>query len=296
MKILIFGSSGQVGRELQRHLPDVGSVQAVGRDDVDFLHPEAIRTAIARFRPDCIVNAAAYTAVDKAEEDAETAFSINADAVAAIAREARMLGSCLIHYSTDYVFDGSKDGAYLETDTPGPINVYGASKLAGEQAIIESGCRHMIFRTSWVIGEHGRNFARTILRLAMERTSLKVVDDQIGVPTSAGLIARSTMASIGPLASGSLSDGIYHLTPHGQTSWHGVATQLVSQAGRAGAKICLSEGAIDPIPSSDYPTAAKRPLNSKLNSSKFEASLGIDLPDWQSDFELVANAIIKDFL
>ncbi len=295
MRILLLGSNGQVGWELRHTLPDLGEVKSCGRSDVDLTNFDAIRTVIADFKPDCIINAAAYTAVDRAESEAELAFRVNAEAVAVLAEEAQKLDSWLIHYSTDYVFDGCKTGPYKETDETNPINVYGLSKLAGEQAIINSGCKHLIFRTSWVMGRHGKNFVRTILRLVQERDSLSVVDDQHGAPTTAGLIAKVTQEAVVRItAEEAWLQGIYHLAPHGQTTWYGLAELLVELAGRSGMPITINKSKIHPIATADYHTPARRPLNSRLDTQKLEGVLSFQLPSWKDDFIGVSQEIIKE--
>ena len=264
---------------------------------VDLTDSAAIKQAIEKFRPDCIINAAAYTAVDKAESEPEKAFQVNAQVVSVLAGQAKHCDAWLIHYSTDYVFDGTLKRPYSETDLPHPINVYGQSKLAGEEAIRASGCRHLIFRTSWVIGRHGKNFAKTILRLAQQRDSLQVIDDQNGVPTSTNLIARVTKAAVVAMATSKpWPTGLYHLTPHGQTTWYGIAQTLLRRARARGLLLASDENALHPIATSNYPTPARRPINSLLETSKLARLLHFDLPDWQDDFVTVSNAIISDNL
>lgn len=295
MRILLLGALGQLGHELNRTLPALGEVKACGRADVDLTDHYSITEAIDIFKPDVIVNAAAYTASDKAESEPDMAFKVNAEAVGLLATEAAKRDIWLIHYSTDYVFDGLKANPYSETDTPKPINVYGESKLAGEQAIATSNCKHLIFRISWVIGKEGSNFAKTILRLATERDSLSIINDQFGVPTTPALIAKVTMAAIEAMATTTCwPSGIYHLAPHGETSWHGIALLLLQLAKEAGVPLAVGEGAIHAITTAQYSTPTKRPANSRLDTSKLEQQLKFTLPHWKHDFFAVANEIIKE--
>jgi len=295
MKILLLGSNGQLGRELERQLSSVGSVAAFPRSALDITHHRAVTDAVLAIHPNIIVNAAAYTAVDKAETDAERANSVNAEAVANLAQIAQKNGGWLIHYSTDYVFDGSKPTPYIETDAPNPINVYGASKLAGETAIAAAHCQHLIFRTSWVIGKDGNNFAKTILRLAAERNSLKVISDQLGVPTSPSLISKITIDAIRAIKQDKAwSQGIYHLAPQGVSSWHEIAKTLIVYAEQQRVQLNTQVTDIQAITTAEYPTAAKRPLNSQLDTSRLRAQLSFDLPHWKDDFLAVANDIVKE--
>jgi dTDP-4-dehydrorhamnose reductase len=295
MKILLLGSNGQLGRELERQLSSVGSVAAFPRSALDITNHRAVTDAVLAIHPNIIVNAAAYTAVDKAETDAERANSVNAEAVANLAQIAQKNGAWLIHYSTDYVFDGSKPTPYIETDAPNPINVYGASKLAGEAAIAEADCQHFIFRTTWVIGKDGHNFAKTILRLASERDALKVINDQIGVPTSPSLIARVTIDAMRAVKEGKAwPQGIYHLAPEGKTSWHEIAQTLVAYAKQQHIPLRTHAADIQAITTAEYPTAAKRPLNSQLDTNKLRSQLSFDLPRWKDDFLAVARDIVKE--
>jgi dTDP-4-dehydrorhamnose reductase len=294
MRILLFGTSGQVGAELARALPALGVVLGLDRAAADFGDPDALRAAIRRERPDVVVNAAAYTAVDRAEAEPDEARRVNADAVGAMADEVRRLGAWLVHYSTDYVFDGGKAGAYVETDQPHPLNVYGATKLAGERLVEASGCRHLVFRTSWVHAARGRNFVRTILDLARDREELTVVDDQIGCPTSAALLARVTAVVLGRLAGPGLPppSGVYHACAAGETSWHGYARFAVSQARRRGLALRAAPETILPIPSSERPTPARRPANSRLDTSRLTGTFGITLPSWQDDVTTTLEALV----
>lgn len=278
MRVLISGQHGQVSRELQRRLGGVGELIVLGRDQLDLAQPEQIRQQVQKVRPDLIINAAAHTAVDLAESEPETAFAINAVAPGIFAEEALKLGIPLIHYSTDYVFDGMKVGPYNEDDTPNPLGVYGKSKLAGERAITDVQGKHLILRTSWVYSAHGRNFLLTMQRLLQERPEVRIVADQIGAPTWAGTIANSTLALIERWQAGTAATwGTYHLTAQGETSWFGFA-QAIGEALRQQAKPCAN---LLPIPSSDYPTPAARPLNSCLDCSRLQREWGVSQPDWQ---------------
>ncbi|KIQ61188.1 MULTISPECIES: dTDP-4-dehydrorhamnose reductase [Pseudomonas] len=286
MKILLLGKNGQVGWELQRSLAPLGDVIALDRQTVDGLcgdltDVDALRETIRQVSPDIIVNAAAYTAVDKAEHDEpELADRINGDACRIMAQEAASLDAWLIHYSTDYVFNGQGSRPWQETDPTAPVNHYGASKLAGEQAIIASGCNYLILRTSWVYGARGNNFAKTMLRLAKERETLNVIADQIGAPTGADLIADVTALVIRRLDEGAGSSGIYHLAASGEVSWHGYASHIIDFARSHGEPLMVS--AVNPIETNAYPTPAKRPLNSRLNTQKLRDQFSLHLPDWQS--------------
>lgn len=295
MNILVFGTSGMVGHELARTLPALGRVTALDRAAADLEDVEGIRRIIARERPDVVVNAAAYTAVDKAESDAERARRINAEAPAAMAEEVARLGGWLVHYSTDYVFDGTKAGPYVETDVPNPLGVYGATKLEGERLIAAAGCRHLVFRTSWVYADRGHNFLRTILRLAGERDELSIVADQVGSPTSAAFLAETTLAALrqatGPAADRPPS-GIYHACPAGSTSWHGYARFIVAEALARGVKLRADVEKIRPIPTSAYPTPARRPANSRLDTATLSATFGLVPPPWQRDVVVALETLI----
>ncbi|MGE8067253.1 dTDP-4-dehydrorhamnose reductase [Pseudomonas sp. NPDC089569] len=278
-KILICGRQGQVAQALQQRLGGLGELIVCGRDQLDLTQPASIRQQLQRLRPDLIINAAAYTAVDQAEHEQEQAFAINAIAPGILAEQALELEVPLIHYSTDYVFDGSKTSPYLEADTTNPLNVYGASKLAGEQAIIDVGCQHLILRTSWVYSTLGRNFLLTMQRLLTEKPELRVVSDQTGAPTWAGTIADSTCALIQRWRAGQAGAwGTYHLTAQGETSWFGFA-QAIGQALRAQGKPCAT---LVPIASSEYPTPATRPLNSRLDCSALQREWGVSQSHWQT--------------
>ena len=269
MRILLTGRNGQVGWEVQKALAPLGELTALGRAELDLSDAGRLREAVREANPDVIVNAAAYTAVDKAESEREAAFAVNATAPGILAEEAKRNGALLVHYSTDYVFDGAKPVPYVEEDEPNPINVYGASKLAGERAIAGSGCRYLILRTSWVYGPRGSNFLLTILRVAREGPELRVVDDQIGAPTSSRAIARATAQVLRPGA-----HGTYHLSAAGQVSWCGFARAILARAGVATAVV--------PIRSEDYPAAARRPRNSRLDCSRLRETFGVALAPWEA--------------
>ena len=286
MKILLFGKNGQVGWELQRSLAPLGEVIALGTTSQDycgdFTDLAGIAETIRAIAPDVIVNAAAHTAVDKAESEPELARTINALAPAVLAKESARLNALMIHYSTDYVFDGSGDKPWLESDQTSPLSIYGATKLEGEQLIQASGCRHLIFRTSWVYGARGGNFAKTMLRLAKERDSLKVIDDQIGAPTGADLLADVAAHSIRTARRNPEVSGLYHLVAGGETSWHGYASFVLDYARRAGIDLKVAPDAVDAVPTSAFPTPAKRPHNSRLNTEKLQKTFDLHLPHWQA--------------
>lgn len=296
MKIVLLGKNGQLGRQLQRSLTSEGQVTAWGREEADLADPEAVAARLASVRPEIIVNAAAYTAVDRAESEPEKARLINAAAVAAMAGVAARTGAMLVHYSTDYVFDGGRSGCYAEGDEPAPLNVYGATKFAGEQAIRDSGCRHLLIRTSWVHAPHGANFIRTMLSLAQTRESLRVVADQHGAPTSASLIADVTVALLHRRLWGDGSSGIYHVAARGETTWWGLARFAIEEAGRAGLPLRASPDAVQPIATGDYVTAARRPANSRLCIAKVEAVLGKRLPAWEEGVQATVSGIVEELL
>lgn len=287
MKVLLLGKNGQVGWELQRSLAPLGQVLALDRNDTDFCgdlsQPERLAQTVRHWCPDVIVNAAAHTAVDKAESEPELARCLNASAPAALAQAAADIGAWLVHYSSDYVFNGQGTHPWKESDATGPLSVYGQTKLEGEQHIATSGCQHLIFRTSWVYAARGGNFAKTMLRLAGERERLTVINDQHGAPTGADLIAdvtahaiRQAMASASPALA-----GIYHLVASGETSWHGYASHVIAQARDLQPEHCLKVTEIAPVPTTAFPTPAQRPLNSRLNTHKLEKAFGLVLPAWQ---------------
>jgi dTDP-4-dehydrorhamnose reductase len=282
-RILIFGRNGQVGWELCQKLTGLGDVIAVGHSEADFTRPESLRKVVREVAPRAIVNAVAYTAVDKAETEPELATAINATGPGVLAEEAARLGSLLVHYSTDYVFDGTKPKPWVETDTPNPLSVYGKTKLAGDQAIQSSGCEYLIFRTTWVYGARGSNFLLTMLRLAKERPELRIVDDQIGAPTSSESIAEATASVLAQvLAHGSNGikgrSGIYNMTNRGETSWFGFARSILT---RASSDFGMPVPNLIPIPTREYPTPAERPLNSRLCCQKIEDAFGVKLPHWE---------------
>jgi len=284
MKILLLGKGGQVGWELQRALAPLGALVALDVDDTgyhaDFSRPAGLADTVAALRPDVIVNAAAHTAVDKAESEADLARRINAEAPAVLAHAAASIGALLVHYSTDYVFDGSGDQPRAEDAATAPLSVYGRTKLEGEQAIQASGCRHLIFRTSWVYAARGGNFAKTMLRLARERDRLTVIDDQIGAPTGAELLADATAHAIRATLADGAKAGLYHLVAGGQTSWNGYAAFVLEQARALGVEIRAT--AVDAVPTSAFPTPAARPLNSRLDTRRFQQAFGLVLPHWQA--------------
>lgn len=295
MRILLTGKNGQVGFELQRALAPLGDVIAVDRTECDLEHATSLRDAIQRTEPDVIVNPAAYTAVDRAETEVERAQAVNAAAPGIIGEEAARSGALVVHYSTDYVFDGAASGWYGEDAPTGPHGVYGRSKLAGEAALAASGARHLVFRTSWVFGAHGANFAKTMLRLATERDELKVVADQTGAPTSAALIADITAHAVRQKLQDDrrTPDGIYHLAAGGETNWHTYACHVIETARRAGKPIRAAADAILPIASADYPTPARRPANSRLDTAKLKNTFGLTLPHWQLGLDHVLQQIIR---
>jgi dTDP-4-dehydrorhamnose reductase len=295
MRIVLFGRGGQVGGELVSRLPACGEVVAYGRQEAAFDRPADVAALARDARPDVIVNAAAYTAVDRAETEADLARVVNAETVARLADEARRRGALLVHYSTDYVFDGTKAGAYVEDDEPAPLSAYGRTKLAGERAVAESGCRHWIFRTSWVYAARGHNFVRTMLKLARERDELKVVDDQFGAPTPAALIADVTTAFVRRLGAGQAPDlGTYHLAPGGTTTWCGFARLILATARDLGLPLRCPPERVAAITTAEYPLPARRPLNSRLCTAKLEAALGERLPAWQDGVPPVVAAIVGE--
>lgn len=296
MRVLLLGRNGQVGFELCRALAPLGEIAAFDRAGCDLASPHAIRRAIATSEPDVIVNAAAYTAVDKAESEPDVARAINAVAPGIIGEEARRIGARVIHYSTDYVFDGAKPSPYREDDATHPLGVYGETKRDGELALAASGAEHFIFRTSWVFGAHGGNFVKTILRLAVQRDTLNVVADQFGAPTSAALIADVTAQVVGQLRyrdAGAMPSGIYHLAAAGETSWHGFAQAILRGGAARGRELKLGPEAVRAIPTGDYPLPAKRPANSRLNTSKLQQTFGLTLPPWQAGLDHVLDQITQ---
>jgi dTDP-4-dehydrorhamnose reductase len=284
MKLLLTGKNGQLGFELCNTLAPLGEVIAVGKAECDLRNEGAVRSLVQTIRPDVVVNAAAYTAVDKAESEPDLAYAINERAVGILGDEAEKIGAMVVHYSTDYVFDGTKDGFYAESDLPKPLGVYGASKLAGEVALAESKVRHLIFRTSWVFGEHGSNFVKTMLHLAAEQDEIAVVNDQFGAPTSAVLLAQETahvLREVTGKRRDTFSTGLYHLAASGMTNWHEYAVYVIESARASGNWFRLKPEGIKAISSTAYPTAAKRPANSLLDTGKLERESGLKLPDWR---------------
>ena len=300
MRMLITGASGQLGFELRRSLAPLGEPVAVGRADCDLADAAAIRALLRELRPWLVVNPAAYTAVDKAESDRDAVYAVNATAVRAIGEEAARLGVPVIHYSTDYVFDGSGTAPWRESDAPNPLNVYGESKWAGEQALAAANPRHLILRTSWVVGAHGANFARTMLRLAAKRERLTVVADQVGAPTPAALLADLTahLASemLGEAAAEAASDafpwGTYHVAAAGETSWCDYARFVIAEAIAAGKPLKARPDTVLPIATADYPTPARRPANSRLDTTRFRATFGLRLPPWEEGVRQVLGQIL----
>lgn len=302
MKILLLGKNGQVGWELQRSLAVLGEVVALSRHGAEGLCGDlcdlaGLARTVQTVQPQVIVNAAAYTAVDKAESEAELARTLNALAPGVLAQEAARLHAWLIHYSTDYVFDGSGSTPWKESDPTVPLSVYGRTKLEGERAIAASGCRHLIFRTSWVYGARGGNFAKTMLRLAAEREQLNVIDDQIGAPTGADMLADVTAHCVRhvlpPMRHNNLTaTGVYHLTAAGETSWHGYARFVLARAQAAGRVLKAGPEQVLAIPSSVYPTPAKRPHNSRLDTSRLRNTFGLNLPHWQTGVARMLDEIL----
>lgn len=296
MKILLLGKNGQVGWQLQRALAPLGEIVALERKDAggDLANPQGLSAAVRAAKPQVIVNAAAYTAVDKAESEPQLARLINTEAPAALAREAAASGALLVHYSTDYVFDGSGSAPWQESDATGPLNVYGATKLAGEQAIAASGCAHLTFRTSWVYAAHGDNFIKTMLRLAATRERLTVIDDQKGAPTGAELIADVTAHAISQTLQQPAKAGLYHLTAAGEASWFDYAQYVLALARQARPQgVKTAAGGVQPIASSQYPAAARRPLNSRLDTRRLQAAFGLQMPPWQQGVTRVLREILE---
>ena len=292
-RILIFGSAGQLGRELQRSFSGTAEIVCGDRKSADLSNADQVRELVRTAQPDLILNAAAYTAVDRAESEPELAMAINAQAPRILAEEAHRRNILLVHFSTDYVFDGSKQGPWVETDQTNPLNLYGVSKLAGEQAIQNVGGKHLIFRTSWVYGPHGNNFLLTMLRLGRERDRLNIVDDQFGAPTTSIELANATRAIVDGILSGSYGAtgnwaGLYHMTCGGSTSWCGFARAIFTQAkGLIGDR----SPEVTPIPSRDYPTPAKRPQNSVLSNDRLKEKLHVQLAPWESALENVMGLL-----
>jgi len=296
MKILLLGKNAQVGWELQRALAPLGEVVALDRRTTpaaDLSDPESLAATVRDVRPDAIVNAAAHTAVDKAENEAALARAVNTTAPAVLAREAAALGAWLVHYSTDYVFDGSGTAPWTESAPVAPLSVYGQTKADGEAAIRLSGCRHLVFRTSWVYAARGGNFAKTMLRLARERDRLTVVADQFGAPTGADLIADVSAHALRTALSRPEVSGTYHLVAAGETSWHGYARHVIEHARAAGQEIRVPADAIEPVPTSAFPTPARRPANSRLDTTRLRNTFGLTLPSWQSGVDRLLAEVLN---
>ncbi len=298
MKILLLGKNGQVGWELQRSLAPLGEVLALDRHSTpycgDLFKPEQLAQTVLAYKPDFIVNAAAHTAVDKAESETELAKVLNTEAPAALAKAAAQVGAWLVHYSTDYVFDGSGTHPRQEGEGTGPLSVYGQTKLDGEKAIVASGCKYLIFRTSWVYAARGGNFAKTMLRLAQERAKLTVINDQHGAPTGADLIADVTalaVRSVVGTCNAGLS-GIYHLAASGETTWHGYASHVIEKAKAIKPELSWKVAGIMPVPTCAFPTPAKRPLNSRLCTHKLQQAFGLVLPPWQQGVDRMLAEIL----
>ncbi|OYD50308.1 dTDP-4-dehydrorhamnose reductase [Acidovorax kalamii] len=286
MNILLFGKGGQVGWELQRSLSVLGTVTALDHDSTehcgDFANPAGVAETVRALRPDVIVNAAAHTAVDRAESEADFARTLNATTPGVIAQEAAKLGAWLVHYSTDYVFDGSGSRPWVETDTPAPLSVYGRTKLEGEQLIAQSGAKHLILRTSWVYAARGGNFAKTMLRLAQERERLTVIDDQWGAPTGADVLADVTAHAIRHLQQNPEHAGLYHCVAAGETTWNAYAKYVLSRANIENSAIKIIAKEVAPVPTSAFPTPAARPHNSRLSTAKLQTTFGLQMPHWQA--------------
>jgi dTDP-4-dehydrorhamnose reductase len=298
MKILLLGKNGQLGWELQRSLAPLGELIALDRNSADFCGDlsilQGLLETLQTVRPDVIVNAAAHTAVDKAESEPELARLINASAPGVLAQQAQKLGAWLVHYSTDYVFDGSGTQPWQETDTPAPLSVYGQSKLEGEQLIAAHCTKYLIFRTSWVYAARGGNFAKTMLRLAQERERLTVIDDQWGAPTGAELLADVSAHAIRSVLTQPEKAGLYHLAASGETTWNGYAKHVLAQAQRAQPAIKIIAKEVAPVPTSAFPTPARRPHNSRLNTAKLQATFGLSLPPWQHGVDRMLEEVLGE--
>ena len=292
MKIVLLGAQGQLGWELQRSLAPLGELHALDRRHADLSQPEQLVRTVRALHPDVVVNAAAHTAVDQAESEPEVAHTVNAAAPAALAQLAAELGAWLVHYSTDYVFDGRGTRPWQELDATGPRNVYGRSKLAGEQAITTSGCQHLIFRISWVYAARGGNFAKTMLRLAQERERLTVIDDQHGAPTGADLIADVSAHALRTATARPELAGLYHLVAAGETSWHGYAQHAIAHARALRPTLGWRVQEIAPVPTSAFPTPAQRPHNSRLDTRKLQQAFGLTLPPWQHGVDRLLAEIL----
>lgn len=297
MKVLVLGRDGQVGTALDGLLPRLGEIRSYGRAGADLEVPGRLTQLIGDEKPDAVVNAAAYTAVDKAESEPERARRINGTALAELGDAAKAAGAWVVHYSTDYVFDGSGDQPWRETDSTAPLSIYGSTKRDGELALRGTGARHLIFRTSWVHAPGGNNFIAKILKLAAQRDELKVIDDQIGAPTSAKLIAEVTLRALERIVEGTpIADGLYHLAAAGETSWNGYARYAVADALKRGLALKVTPESVLPVPTTAFPTPAQRPLNSRLDTSKLRRALEIVLPHWHDDVRLTLDAITQESL
>ncbi|MEA3252141.1 MAG: dTDP-4-dehydrorhamnose reductase [Pseudomonadota bacterium] len=290
MNILLLGKTGQAGFELHRTLSPLGPITAPGREDLDLTSEQAVADFLAQTQPTLIVNAAAWTAVDAAEENQQAAQRLNAGLPKQLAEYAKANSARLVHFSSDYVYPGTGSEAWQETSPTGPLSVYGQTKLEGDEAIEQSGADHLIFRTSWVYSARGNNFMKTMLRLAKSKSELNIVADQIGSPTPARLIAQVTALAI----HSQLKTGLYHLAPRGETSWHGFAQEIFRQARQAGEQLSMGPENAHAIPTSDYPTPTKRPLNSRMDLTKLQQALNIQLPDWQSQLALTLSEYFKE--
>ncbi len=299
MKILLLGANGQLGRQLSIELLTLGPVKALTRSQADLSVPLHLRDALERatsvFVPDVIVNAAAYTAVDKAETDVHQAMAVNAQSVEVLAEFAQSLGASFVHYSSDYVFDGSGNRPWTETDDESPLSCYGMSKYLGEKAIAKVCAKYLVLRTSWLVGEHGNNFLKTVLRLATERDTLQVVSDQVGVPTTTHLLTNATIELLRLMQFSSSLDqrwGIYHVVPSGETTWHGYASYVLEAALNRGMKLKAKAKDVRPIRTDEYPLPASRPLNSRLCTKKIQQIFGLKMPIWQDDLEIVIDELL----
>ncbi len=299
-KILLLGANGQLGHELATALQALGEVKALTRAEADLSQPDVLRQSLAgitqNFVPTVIVNAAAYTAVDKAESEPDVAHAVNALSVGVLGEVAQQCGAMVVHYSSDYVFDGTGTQPWQETDAPHPLSVYGHSKLAGEQALAKSCAKHLILRTSWVVGTHGGNFLKTMLRLAAERDSLRVVADQVGVPTSTALLAQVTVQMVQAMQDADAHDprwGVYHVAAGGETTWHAYAQHVITSAHARGLPLKATPEAVHPITTAEYPLPAPRPLNSRLNTHKAQHTFNLTLPDWQQGVDGILGALLS---
>ena len=299
-KILLLGANGQVGYALQTTLKPLGEVVCCTRAELDLStlasQPGSLDELVQRVKPTIIVNASAYTAVDRAEAEPEMAVLLNAQAIGMLGAAAQKLGACVVHFSTDYVFDGTKAGAYQESDQTNPLSAYGRSKLEGERALARECPHHLIFRTSWVVGAHGGNFLKTMLKFAQEREALRIVSDQQGAPTSANLLAQTTADILRVMAGQPATDprwGVYNLVAAGQTNWHAYASYVIAQARELGWPIKIKDEAITPILTADYPVAATRPLNSVLDTTKVRQAFGLNLPDWRVGVDEVLQTLSR---